>query len=129
MHIAIMGLGYVGATTAACLLKGGHHVYGIDISREKVALVGDGRSPVVEPEVEELLQAGLASGRLASGPSLEPWLDRLDLVLVCVPARFVADVVDADRTTNTVSVWHCGVAPPSMAADATASASSQRPNW
>ena len=86
-----MGLGYVGATTAACLLKDGHHVYGIDINPEKVALVGAGRSPVVEPEVEELLQAGLAAGRLVSGPSLEPWLDRLDLVLVCVGTPSRAD--------------------------------------
>ena len=89
LHIAIMGLGYVGATTAACLLQGGHHVYGIDINPGKVAMIGMGRSPVVEPMVEELLQDGLAAGRLLSGSSIEPWLERLDLVLICVgtPAR------------------------------------------
>ena len=89
LHIAIMGLGYVGATTAACLLKAGHHVYGIDINPEKVAMVGMGRSPVVEPLVEEFLQDGLAAGRLLSGSSIAPWLDRIDLVLICVgtPAR------------------------------------------
>jgi len=89
LHIAIMGLGYVGATTAACLLQGGHHVYGIDINPGKVAMVGMGRSPVVEPMVEELLQDGRAAGRLLSGSSIEPWLERLDLVLICVgtPAR------------------------------------------
>lgn len=84
-----MGLGYVGATTAACLLRDGHHVYGIDVNPEKVTMVGRGHSPVVEPEVEALLQDGLAAGRLSSGTSIEPWLDRLDLVLICVgtPAR------------------------------------------
>lgn len=84
-----MGLGYVGATTAACLLRDGHHVYGIDVNPEKVAMVGRGRSPVVESGVEALLQDGLAAGRLSSGVSIEPWLDRLDLVLICVgtPAR------------------------------------------
>lgn len=89
LHIAIMGLGYVGATTAACFLKAGHHVYGIDINPEKVAMVGRGRSPVAEPMVEELLQDGLAAGRLLSGSSIAPWLDRIDLVLICVgtPAR------------------------------------------
>ena len=50
-----MGLGYVGATTAACLLNDGHHVYGIDINPAKVEMIGAGRSPVVEPEVAELL--------------------------------------------------------------------------
>jgi GDP-mannose 6-dehydrogenase len=89
LQIAIMGLGYVGATTAACLLQDGHHVYGIDVNPEKVAMVGRGHSPVVEPKVEALLQDGLAAGRLSSGTSIEPWLDRLDLVLICVgtPAR------------------------------------------
>lgn len=91
MHIAIMGLGYVGTTTAACLLQDGHHVYGIDINPEKARAIALGRSPVVEPRVEELLQAGLAAGRLASGPSLEPWLDRLDLILVCVGTPSRAD--------------------------------------
>lgn len=79
-----MGLGYVGTTTAACLLKDGHHVYGIDINPEKTRMIAEGRSPVVEPEVEELLQAGSAAGRLLAGPSLEPWLDQLDLVMICV---------------------------------------------
>jgi len=86
-----MGLGYVGTTTAACLLNDGHHVYGIDISPAKAELIGLGRSPVVEPEVEAMLQAGLAAGRLASGPSLDPWLDRLDLVMICVGTPSRAD--------------------------------------
>lgn len=89
MHIAIMGLGYVGTTTAACLLGEGHYVYGIDINPAKVQAIAEGRSPVVEPEVEALLAAGVAAGRLLSGPSPAPWLDRLDLVLICVgtPSR------------------------------------------
>jgi GDP-mannose 6-dehydrogenase len=91
LHIAIMGLGYVGTTTAACLLNDGQHVYGIDINPEKVLAIAAGRSPVVEPEVENLLQAGLAAGRLMSGPSLAPWLDRLDLVMICVGTPSRAD--------------------------------------
>jgi GDP-mannose 6-dehydrogenase len=91
LHIAIMGLGYVGTTTAACLLNDGHHIYGIDINPEKARTIAEGRSPVVEPEVEGLLQAGLQAGRLSSGSSLEPWLDRLDLVLVCVGTPSRAD--------------------------------------
>lgn len=91
MHIAILGLGYVGTTTAACLLKDGHHVYGIDINPAKVQAIGAGRSPVVEPGVEGLLAAGLAAGRLASGSSLSPWLDSLDLVMICVGTPSRAD--------------------------------------
>jgi GDP-mannose 6-dehydrogenase len=91
LHIAILGLGYVGTTTAACLLKDGHHVYGIDINSAKVQAIGAGRSPVVEPGVEGLLTAGLAAGRLSSGSSLAPWLDSLDLVMICVGTPSRAD--------------------------------------
>lgn len=91
MHIAIMGLGYVGTTTAACLLDDGHHVYGVDVNPDKVEAIGAGRSPVVEPGVEALLQAGLAAGRLLSGSTLTPWLDRLDIVMICVGTPSRAD--------------------------------------
>lgn len=89
MHIAILGLGYVGTTTAACLAKAGHHVLGIDINAEKVAAIGAGRSPVVEPMVEELLSAGVADGRVKSAVAIGDDLDRLDMVIICVgtPSR------------------------------------------
>lgn len=91
LHVAILGLGYVGTTTAACLAKAGHHVLGIDINPEKVAAIGAGRSPVVEPGVEELLQDGLRAGRVASAAALDGALDRLDLVIVCVGTPSRAD--------------------------------------
>ena len=91
MRIAILGLGYVGTTTAACLAKSGHHVLGIDISPEKVALIGAGRSPVVEPQVEELLAAGVAAGRVRSALSIDGELDGLDMVIICVGTPSRAD--------------------------------------
>ncbi|MCB1831908.1 MAG: NAD-binding protein, partial [Geminicoccaceae bacterium] len=45
LDIAILGLGYVGTTTAACLVKDGHRVLGIDINPEKIRAIGEGRSP------------------------------------------------------------------------------------
>ena len=91
MRIAILGLGYVGTTTAACLAKSGHHVLGIDINPEKVALIGAGRSPVVEPLVEELLTAGVADGRVRSALSIDGELDGLDMVIICVGTPSRAD--------------------------------------
>jgi GDP-mannose 6-dehydrogenase len=91
LHIAILGLGYVGATTAACLAKAGHHVYGVDIAPDKVRAIAEGRSPVFEPGVAELLEAGVRDGRVTAGPSVEPWLDRLDLAIVCVGTPSRAD--------------------------------------
>jgi GDP-mannose 6-dehydrogenase len=43
LHIGIMGLGYVGTTTAACLLQDGHPFHGIDINSEKARAIAEGR--------------------------------------------------------------------------------------
>jgi GDP-mannose 6-dehydrogenase len=91
LHIAILGLGYVGTTTAACLARAGHHVLGIDINPEKVAAIGQGRSPVVEPQVEELLGEGLAAGRVMSAAAIDDAIHGLDLVIVCVGTPSRAD--------------------------------------
>ena len=91
MQIAILGLGYVGTTTAACLAKDGHHVLGLDINAEKVAAIGAGRSPVVEPMVEEFLTRGVAEGRVRSAAALDGMLDQLDMVIICVGTPSRAD--------------------------------------
>ena len=87
----MLGLGYVGSTTAARLLKDGHEVVGIDVSPDKLDSIGRGKSPVVEPGVDELLAEGFAAGRLQAGPRLDPWLDQLDLAMVCVGTPSRAD--------------------------------------
>lgn len=84
LRIAVLGLGYVGTTTAACLARSGHQVLGIDINPAKVAMVGSGRSPVVEPGLDELLAEGVAAGRIRSSLSLDEGADGLDLAIVCV---------------------------------------------
>jgi GDP-mannose 6-dehydrogenase len=91
LRIAMLGLGYVGTTAAACLLKDGHEVVGIDVNPDKLDSLGRGRSPVVEPGLDELLGQGLAAGRLQAGPRLDPWLDGLDLAMVCVGTPSRAD--------------------------------------
>jgi GDP-mannose 6-dehydrogenase len=91
LRIAMFGLGYVGTTTAACLLNDGHEVVGIDVNPEKLDAVGRGRSPVVEPGVGEFLAAGYAAGRLQAAPRLDPWLDKLDLAMICVGTPSRAD--------------------------------------
>ena len=57
MKVAVLGLGYVGITAAACLAKQGHHVVGVDPNPTKVLAVLAGQSPVIESGVGELLAA------------------------------------------------------------------------
>lgn len=84
MRVTIVGLGYVGAVTAAGLAARGHVVTGVDVDEGKVALLAAGRSPVVEPGLPELIAAGVASGRLTATTQMSVALDRAEVCLVCV---------------------------------------------
>ena len=64
MRISIFGLCYVGAVCAGCLSARGHEVIGVDVSQTKIYLINQGKSPIVEPGLAELLEAGINSGLL-----------------------------------------------------------------
>ncbi|HEY0472121.1 MAG TPA: 2-dehydropantoate 2-reductase N-terminal domain-containing protein, partial [Kribbella sp.] len=64
MKVAVFGLGYVGSVTAACLAANGHDVWGVDVDTAKVDPIKEGRSPVVEPGLDELIASGVAAGML-----------------------------------------------------------------
>ena len=63
-RVAVFGMGYVGIVSAACLASRGNSVIGVDVSAEKVAMVNDGRSPVVEERIGDLIAEQVAEGRL-----------------------------------------------------------------
>ncbi|MBW8761908.1 MAG: UDP-glucose/GDP-mannose dehydrogenase family protein [Microbacterium sp.] len=64
MRLSVIGCGYLGAVHAAAMASIGHDVVGIDVDEQKVAALSAGTAPFFEPKLAELLQAGLASGRL-----------------------------------------------------------------
>lgn len=64
MRLTVIGTGYLGATHAACMAELGHEVVGIDADESKVQQLSAGRLPFWEPGLEEIVQRGLASGRL-----------------------------------------------------------------
>ena len=64
MRISVIGCGYLGAVHAAAMASIGHDVVGIDVDRDKIATLSSGVAPFFEPRLSELLQAGLATGRL-----------------------------------------------------------------
>lgn len=84
MKIAIFGLGYVGITGAACLVREGHTVVGVEINERKSRAVASGRSPIFEPGVEELLAAGVREGRLTVVADARDAIADTDIAMVCV---------------------------------------------
>lgn len=84
MKIAIFGLGYVGITGAACLVREGHAVVGVEINERKSRAVASGRSPIFEPGVEELLAAGVREGRLTVVADARDAIADADIAMVCV---------------------------------------------
>jgi GDP-mannose 6-dehydrogenase len=84
MRVSVFGLGYVGCVTAACLARAGHEVVGVDVSADKVAMLRDGRSPIVEPGLGELLAAVVGDGRFRATSSPEEAVAHTDLAMICV---------------------------------------------
>ena len=92
MRISIFGMGYVGIVSGACLVRDGHHIMGIDPVQSKVDDLAQGRSPITEPGVAELLAAGHQAGRLASSTDPAEGVKNSDMIWVCVgtPSSFEA---------------------------------------
>lgn len=84
MRISVFGLGYVGVVSAACLARDGHRVVGVDPQREKVGLVGQGRAPIVEQYVGELIEAAVAQGRLTATTDAAAAVAETEASIVCV---------------------------------------------
>ncbi|MEM9310799.1 MAG: nucleotide sugar dehydrogenase [Pseudomonadota bacterium] len=84
MKIAIFGLGYVGSTAAGCIASQGHTVIGVDVAQAKVDALNQGRSPVYEPGLDDLIAAAHADGRVLATTELTDELDDCDLAIVCV---------------------------------------------
>jgi GDP-mannose 6-dehydrogenase len=83
-QVAVLGLGYVGCVTAACLAHVGHRVVGVDRDQFKVDSVLAGRAPFFEPGLEELVRGGVDAGRLSASVSLADALKDADIALICV---------------------------------------------
>jgi UDPglucose 6-dehydrogenase len=64
MRIAVVGAGYVGLVTGTCLAESGNDVLCVDVDERKIGILQEGRSPIYEPGLEELIQRNLKEGRL-----------------------------------------------------------------
>ena len=66
MRISVFGIGYVGVVSCGCLAELGHQVIGVDVSRDKIALLASGRSPIIEEAIDTLIAGAVRQGRLTA---------------------------------------------------------------
>src|SRR5450830_1966603 len=71
MKITIIGTGYVGLVTGACLAELGNDVFCLDLDEKKVALLNSGGIPIHEPGLEEVVARNRAAGRLHFSTNVE----------------------------------------------------------
>ena len=84
MKISVLGLGYVGVVSMACLARDGHEVTGVDVDALKLDLIRQGRSPIVEEGIQELTRDVVASGRVSVTDDVAAAVRDTDLSFVCV---------------------------------------------
>jgi len=84
MRVCVVGVGYVGLVSAACLAKEGHTVIGVDSNRAKVDMINSGVSPIVEAGTGELIREAVARGTLRATMDIEPAVGVSELTLICV---------------------------------------------
>ncbi len=82
--VSVFGLGYVGSVSAACLARLGHRVVGVDVNPAKVELVASGRSPIVEPGMDELVAKGHRSCCLHATTNAAEAIAATDLTFIAV---------------------------------------------
>jgi UDPglucose 6-dehydrogenase len=84
-RIVVVGTGYVGLTTGACLAGLGHRVTCVDVDAAKVARLSAGRVDILEPGLAELVGRGLTSGRLTFVVGAREAVRDAEGVFLCVP--------------------------------------------
>jgi UDPglucose 6-dehydrogenase len=99
VKVCVQGLWHLGSVTAACLAALGHDVVGYDADPERIAALQAGNPPILEPGLPELLQQGLAAGRLRFEARAEEAAGRVDVLWVAYDTP-----VDEDDKADTAFV-------------------------
>jgi GDP-mannose 6-dehydrogenase len=84
VNISIFGLGYVGAVSLACLARDGHRVIGVDVDRAKLSMIEQGKTPVVEEGMVDLMTKVVASGRVNVTTDVRKAVLDSEISLICV---------------------------------------------
>lgn len=94
MNVTLFGLGYVGLVSAVSFARLGHHVTGVEVDEDKLDQLRDGKTPINEPQLQEMFEEALAAGRFKLSGEAEAAVLSADVVLVAVgtPSDAAGDV-------------------------------------
>lgn len=84
MNIAIVGTGYVGLVSGACFAEMGANVICVDVNQEKISALQNGRIPIYEPGLEEMVLRNSKEGRLRFTTDIITCLDNVEIVFSAV---------------------------------------------
>lgn len=84
MKVCVIGTGYVGLVTGACLARIGHHVICVDNNEEKVKVMQAGQSPIYEPGLSEILRESIDAGKIEFTTDLKAGVEHGDILFIAV---------------------------------------------
>ena len=84
MKITVVGIGYVGLVTGACLADYGNDVYCVDVDEKKISSLKKGNIPIYEPGLQTLVKENLEAGRLIFTTNLKESLDQTEICFIAV---------------------------------------------
>ena len=84
MKISVFGLGYVGTVSAACFAQQGNQVIGVDTNSQKVEIINNGHSPVIEQDIDEIIYKAVKTGNLKATLDATEGIFASDISLICV---------------------------------------------
>ncbi len=84
MKLSVIGTGYVGLTTGACLAKIGHEVICVDNDLRKISLLKEGKIPIYEPGLEEIVKEGAREGRLSFTTEIAEAVKNSSVIFIAV---------------------------------------------
>src|SRR5580765_6481038 len=84
MRVTVIGTGYVGTVTGACLAYLGHHVTCVDTDASKIARLQRGESPIYEPQLEQLMALAAERGGLHFTTEIASAVRSSDVIFIAV---------------------------------------------
>lgn len=109
MEVVVVGLWHLGTVAAGCLAKSGHNVVGVDENAQRVGSLQEGRAPLFEPGLDDLLSEGIESGRLRFTTDASNVVPQADVAVVAydtlVTDRDEADVSQILSAIRKITPW------------------------